>query len=658
LERAAPLLLFGFRLWVAVCLALWIAFELELDNAYWAGASAAIVSQPRLGGSLRKGWFRMIGTVVGAVVIVVLTACFSQERLAFLLGLALWGAVCGFATSVLRNYAAYSAMLAGVTATIIASDELGLVGGASGQAFAFALTRGSEICIGIVCATGVHALISRGNAERELVRQLTVLGAEMLNGLLAAFVVPGPEPAKARALRHGLFARLLALEPTIEDAIGEASDLGRSQAVLAAIMGGLFSALSSWRTAALHFELRPDAERPRDIDLIRGCLRPAQMIGRDGFADSHRTGRALDAATRALAALPSRKFSTQLLADRTAEALIGLRRALDGLHLLSRGGPTPRQPRDSVRPLPDILPPLLNAARVFLTLGAIELFWITSAWPGGAEALVFAAIGVTRFGPQGDQAYAAATSFTVGIALAAILAAIWNFALLPGVSSFSGLAIALALILVPAGMLAAGSWQPKMFTALSAYFLPLLQPENRMSYDTEQFYNQALAVIVGIGVAALAFRLLPALPPAVLIRRLLRLTLRDLRRLTARPASWTPRAWEALIYSRLSSLPAEAGPEQRAKLLAALTVGVELIHLHHLVRRFPTIPAACALADASSAGGGPGIVARLACFDRTLAEIPETVPGQRGRLRVRARMLAISQAFERHGAYLTGAIPT
>src|SRR5271165_2273597 len=59
---AVPPLLFGLRLWASVCLALYVAFWLELDNAYWAGTTAAIVCQPQLGASLRKGWFRMIGT--------------------------------------------------------------------------------------------------------------------------------------------------------------------------------------------------------------------------------------------------------------------------------------------------------------------------------------------------------------------------------------------------------------------------------------------------------------------------------------------------------------------------------------------------------------------------------------------------------------------
>src|SRR6266436_6695069 len=138
-----PPLLFGVRLWASVCLALYVAFWLELDNAYWAGTSAAIVCQPRLGASLRNGWFRMIGTVVGAVAIVVLTAGFPQDRRAFLIGLALWAAACALVATLLHNFAAYSAALAGYTAAIIASDQLGASGGVNGQAFRLAVARTS-----------------------------------------------------------------------------------------------------------------------------------------------------------------------------------------------------------------------------------------------------------------------------------------------------------------------------------------------------------------------------------------------------------------------------------------------------------------------------------------------------------------------------------
>src|ERR1700676_1594981 len=152
LRFANPALLFGLRLWAAVCLALYIAFWLQLDNAPWAGTSAAIVCQTSLGASLRKGWFRMVGTGVGATAIVVLTACFPQDRIGFLLGLAVWGGACGVMVTLLRNFAAYPAALPGSPAAIIASDGLGATGGVSGDVFMLAVTRASEICIGIICA--------------------------------------------------------------------------------------------------------------------------------------------------------------------------------------------------------------------------------------------------------------------------------------------------------------------------------------------------------------------------------------------------------------------------------------------------------------------------------------------------------------------------
>jgi uncharacterized membrane protein YccC len=164
LRAAGPALLFGLRLWASVCLALYVAFWLELDNPQWAGTTAAIVCQPHLGASLRKGWYRMIGTVVGAVAIVVMTACFPQDRTAFFVSLALWGAACALVATLLRNFSAYAAALAGYTAAIIANDQLGAVGGLNGQAFMLAIFRTSEICIGIVCAGIVLAGTDLGGA--------------------------------------------------------------------------------------------------------------------------------------------------------------------------------------------------------------------------------------------------------------------------------------------------------------------------------------------------------------------------------------------------------------------------------------------------------------------------------------------------------------
>jgi uncharacterized membrane protein YccC len=109
-----------------------------------------------------------------------------------------------------------------------------------------------------------------------------------------------------------------------------------------------------------------------------------------------------------------------------------------------------------------------------------------------------------------------------------------------------------------------------MFGAIASWFIPLVAPENQIIYDTQQFYNSALAIVAGAGAATLAFRLLPPLSPALRARRLLALTLRDLRRLPTAPILPTRGRWQSNVYSRLSVLPEQAEPLQRAQLLAAL----------------------------------------------------------------------------------------
>jgi uncharacterized membrane protein YccC len=59
----------------------------------------------------------------------VLTGCFPQQRAPFLIGLAFWGAASAFVATLFRNFAAYASALAGYTAAIVASDQLGATGG-------------------------------------------------------------------------------------------------------------------------------------------------------------------------------------------------------------------------------------------------------------------------------------------------------------------------------------------------------------------------------------------------------------------------------------------------------------------------------------------------------------------------------------------------
>jgi uncharacterized membrane protein YccC len=546
-RAAGPPLFFGLRLWVAVCLALYLAFWLELDNPYWAGTTAALVCQPHLGASLRKGWYRMIGTVVGAVAIVVLTACFPQDRVAFLVGLALWGAGCAFVATILRNSLALAAQLAGITAAIIATSELGATGGANGEVFMLAVIRCTEICIGIVCAGVVLAATDSGGAQRRLAVLFAAISAEIAGGFASTLALAGPELPDTQPARSELIRRVIALDSVIEEALGECAQIRYNSPVLQTAVNGLFAAIAGWRAVWVHLTRLSDDQAGQEAGIVLRSvpqeLRSAPKHDKPllWMADPSGLHRICEPAIRTLTALPAPTPSLRLLTDRTAAVLAGISHALNGLAMLvaDPAQPVPRGYRIRLL-VPDWLPSLVNAGRVFVTIGAVELFWIISQWPNGALAITFAAIGVLLFSARADQAYAGAVGFVMGTVLSAALAAVTAFAVLPGKEGFAEFSIAIGLALVPAGAGMAQPWQTPMFTAMAAFFCFLLAPTNQMSYDVIQFYNRAVAIVAGLGIAALSFRLLPPLSPASRTRRLMMLTLRDLRRLALGPIPRNP----------------------------------------------------------------------------------------------------------------------
>src|ERR1700745_1054315 len=263
-----PALLFGLRLWLAVCLALYSAFWLELPNAYWAGTSAAIMCQPHLGAPLRKGWDRLIGTVIGAVAVVVLTACFPQDRAPFLVGLALWGAGCAFISTLLKNFAAYSAALAGYTVAIIASQQLGATGGPNGEAFMLAVYRASEICIGIVSAGVVLAGTDFGGARRRLGALFAAISSEITGRYDGTLAVAGANFDDTQEVRRDLLRRVIALDPVVDEAFGESAQLRYHSPVLQTAVEGLLAALASWRAVAVHLRSLMADQARRDADAV------------------------------------------------------------------------------------------------------------------------------------------------------------------------------------------------------------------------------------------------------------------------------------------------------------------------------------------------------------------------------------------------------
>jgi uncharacterized membrane protein YccC len=664
-KAAGPPLLFGLRLWASVCLALYIAFWLQLDNEYWAGLSAAIVCQPQLGASLRKGWYRMIGTIIGAVAIVVLTALFPQARAPFLIALALWAASCALVGTLLHNFAAYSAALAGYTAVIVAGDELGATGGPDANAvFLLAVTRATETCIGIVSAGVVLAATDFGGARRRLAGSFAALSAEIVGRFTDMLSLAGPEMPETQPARRELVRRVIALDPLIDTVKGESSQLRYHSPVLQNAVDGLFAAIVGWRIIAVLLARLPDREAQQEATaVLRNIpreLRAAEHgVPAEWLADPARVRDNCELAARTLAALPAATPPLRLLADQTARLFVGISAALNGLARLATAFALLSPPgRGNVQiRVPDWLPALVNAGRAFVVICIVELFWVVTEWPNGALAITFAAIAVLLLALQADRAYTAALGFTIGIVLSASLTAIIAFAVLPGLETFEAFSLAIGLYLIPAGALMATgvlTAQPRLTVpsgALILGFVPLLAPANVMNYDPQQYYNAALAIVSGSSTAAISFVLLPPLSPAFRTRRLLALTMRDLRRLAMDRVTWTERQWECRIFGRLAVLPDSAEPLQRSQLVAALAAGSEIIRLRRIASAFGFGTDLGGALDALAQGNSALAAARLARLDERLAALSGTRTEASLACQARGSILAISDALNDHAAY-------
>ncbi len=661
LTAAGPPLLFSIRLLASVCLALFVAFWLELDNPFWAGTSAAIVCQPQLGASLRKGWFRMIGTVVGATVIVVLTACFPQDSIAFFGVLALWCGVCAFAATVLSNFASYSAALAGYSAAIIAADNLGATGGASPDVFLLAVTRASEICIGIACAGVVLAGTDLGGAQRRLAASVADLSTEVMIRFKRMLVLAGPQLPDTQAERRELVRRVVALDPMIDQALGESGHIRYHARTLQTAIHGLFRALDGWRGVATHLGRLPEDMERQQADTILRSLPSELRSGRDQdlptrwIEHSLATRRNYEEGVQTLIALPVDTPSQRLLTDETVRVLAGMLHVLDGLALLVNApGPASPASRSFRRGVPDWMPALINAARAIVVIGSVEVFWVATAWPNGGSAVYAAAAMLLLLSPKGDLAFGGSIAVGVGITAAVVAAAVIKFAVLPNFETFPAFCASIGLFLIPSGFVMARSRQPAaiaLMTAMGVNFMALLAPTNPMTYDTSQYYNAALSIVVGCVIAPLAFSLLPPLGPAPRTRRLLALALDDLRRLAVDRQLTPLEDWEGRMYGRLAAVPDAAEPLQRARLLAALSVGNGIIHLRRMAPRLGAAveldAALAAFAQANSATA----IAWLHQLDHRLASDADEGPQAAAVLRARGQILVLSEALSEHASY-------
>ena len=649
----------GLRMWASAMLALYVAFELQLGAPYWAATTAIIVCQPQVGASLRKSQFRLIGTLTGATVAVVLTALFPQDRILFFGALALWIAICAFATTILRNFMSYGAALSGYTSAIVLSGVFDASGGLQSDGlFMHALMRATEISLGIASAGLVLALMDSGGAPKVLAATIRDVASGIMRGFMATLAESGAGGTNAQTLRRALSRQVVALDPLIDQTIGESSEIRVHSPALMLMEDGLISALIGWRTVDIHLHRSRQETETANTRKVLDCIAPELLsLGQSGralFLNSQRLERLCEQSILRLKALDMDTPSGRLLADSTIEVFTGFMRAVEALVLLDHGRP----PKTELGPrrfhVPDPLSALLNAGRAFILVTAVCVFWMSSGWPGGAGALTFSIVFVSLLGPLGDAAYLGSLALALGNLLAILVAAILTFAVLPAIpQNFVSLALALGVLLVPLGAklrVVANPLQLGIYNSITIMSLIQINLSNPQVFSAVSFFNSAATLVAGCVAAAISFRLIPPFSPVFRARYLVAASRRDL---SALAAGRFVRDWTGRMQSRILAVSASGGDAELALLLAILAAGDEIVRLRAAAgvlgesARLSAVLNAFVLRDAVQARAALTRLNAHLAADKTDAGRQDVI------MRARASTMALIDAIDRQDGLLS-----
>ena len=549
-------------------LALWLAMRWGLEQPAWALMTAFIVAQPLSGMVVQKGLARLAGTLVGTFMSVVFIGLFAQTPWLFLITLALWLALCTAASTQLRSAWAYAFVLAGYTAAIIALPAIDH----PLQVFDQAVARCTEICLGIFCATATSALLWPMRVEQQLAGQAR---QAWQNGLQAASAMLGGEDEARKGLLE-ILGRIVAIDAQREHAWFE-GPRGRLRArairVLSQKLMVLLRISRSVRRQWRQLDEQQALALGPWLEEVRALLakpdQPSLLLLRQRIWDAAHAEQISSAEHFCLARMT-------LLLDYAMAAS----QALEDVE----AGRASKEVGEGLAAHHDWSLALLFGSRSALAFLAMSCFWLATAWPSAPGGLVLTCVVCSLFASRENGAQIG-LSFLRGILLAIPVAFLVGQIILPQWSSFAMLCLGLG---VPLFLGALGMAHPRTGATATSYCLHcivLVAPLNAMQFGVASMLNSALAMLLGVSAAVLAFRLLVFRHPAWLRRRLRAATQSDLVRLTRRDLRGADTWFGGRMADRLMQLARQVSesPGAERKLwddgLHGLDIGDELVHL-------------------------------------------------------------------------------
>jgi uncharacterized membrane protein YccC len=591
--------LFALKISGAALLALGIALWVDLPRPYWAMATVYITMQPLSGATRSKALYRVVGTLIGVAMAVVLVPPLVNAPEVLTLALALWTAGCLYLSLLDRSPRAYLFMLAGYTAALIGFPAVT----SPETIFDTAVSRAEEITLGILCASLVASLVFPEPVGPVLAARVGAWLGEAGRWTGDVLSGAGEEPA-TRARRLRLAAEAAEIDALSTHLAYDTSAQRRAVPLVQLLRGRmlmLLPVLSSLadRIAALNglsgltSELR---HLLADVEAWSAAGAPAveadALLARIEAADrplssplsAHASWPALVRASlidrlRELVAIGR---DCRVLQDGIARGDGGLREPL--AFASEFGGRAPRHRDHGMA--------LRSAIGVFLAIVACVSVWIATAWPDGATAAMMGAVLCCLFATQDDPA-PAILSFATWTGIAAAAIGVLLFGVMPLVHDFVSLALVLAPALILCGLLMTIPKTMPVGLALGVNGNALLAIQDRYTSEFGAYVNSSMALVGGIWLAALVTRLVRSVGAEHGARRLVAASRADLARAARRRGRGDRTAFAHLMLDRLGLLVprlAAAGPDSdlaRIDTLAALRIGMNLVSLRRARHGLP-----------------------------------------------------------------------
>jgi uncharacterized membrane protein YccC len=505
---------FGIRVWIAVVVALYAGFWLELESPLSAAITVGILAVPTRGQALEKAGFRFLGTVIGVVASIALIGSLSQARDLFLLAFAAWVGLCVYVAALSDGFRAYGAVLSGYTVALVAIQMIDT----PDHVFDFGMQRGAAIALGIAAIAVVNDLLVAPDRHLELAAQLGALHHRVRDHAKAVIRGEATDPTATA----GLLRETAALRSEITSLVTESSS------------GPTRSAAARSTAVALVAEVhavRVVKALPVDVDLAARDWALSELRRRD-----HDVREGL-AALRS-GARPARPWRTPLYVCHRLAAEAGVR------------------------------------AAIWLALAST--FFVLAGWSAAEASLVqltaFIGLGVISPNPR-----AFTVGALIAAPIAAILAGVLDFLILDGVTEFPLLALALAPFMIGAAVLTtlpnqvlAGIGRLNLI-----FILVIAGLSNPQAYNPEVFLDSALFVCLAPALLLAAQLLIPPVSDERRRQQLMASARREIDQLSSgRAQRYAPE--EAMFRDavRIGQIAGAGvpGPQHRVVLDEALTL--------------------------------------------------------------------------------------